>query len=78
MVRRAAKSSLLMLTLMLAGMSASCSQDGGGHRRPIARAARAQGKGVIRDMRKKNKLALDQRRQKAASPAKASSDQEMR
>lgn len=63
------KALMLVIAVVLVDASLACSQDDGGHRRPVARLAKSQAKGVVRDMRKKNKLALQERRQKAAKPA---------
>jgi hypothetical protein len=70
MHRRRFSCLLLVLAALLIGGQLNCSQDGGGHGRPVARLAKAQAKGVVRDVRKKNKLALQQRRQRAVQPAK--------
>lgn len=66
MLRRRLSVSLLILSSVLIGGQFACSQDNGGHRRPVARLAKAQAKGVVRDVRRKNKIALQQRRQQAA------------
>ncbi len=71
MHRRPFTCSTLLLATLLIGGQLNCSQDDGGRRRPVARLAQAKGKSVVRDLRKKNKLALEQRRQKATQIDKA-------